>query len=268
MEEQKERENEREEEKENDETEDSSQAAKGAALSCQEESSKGDPDLPIMHWEALSLRIAELEKQEEEKRERLKSAGGAEQGSMSGGWGEERDGGSWWEDVEADRSRRITALTSRFHNQKNLQLCFINDSESEDEDEKDEEASGEGPRGSVSCGRGQSKQTSPLMVADGAGRTRGLKLEVRAALSALRDKLWTEQKEERLACQGIEVKRKRLDLSDLQTLNLQQLDSLRESLNQAVHDLSSELVNRLLTRDQLRTEQDAMLMDVEDMTSL
>lgn len=31
-----------------------------------------DQSLPIMHWEALSLRIAELEKQEEERRERAK----------------------------------------------------------------------------------------------------------------------------------------------------------------------------------------------------
>lgn len=30
------------------------------------------PDLPIMHWEDLSQRIAELEKQEQERMERLK----------------------------------------------------------------------------------------------------------------------------------------------------------------------------------------------------
>ncbi len=30
------------------------------------------PDLPIMHWEDLSQRIAELEKQEQERRERSK----------------------------------------------------------------------------------------------------------------------------------------------------------------------------------------------------
>jgi hypothetical protein len=32
--------------------------------------SLGDQHLPIMHWEDLSLRIAELEKQEQQKRER------------------------------------------------------------------------------------------------------------------------------------------------------------------------------------------------------
>ncbi|KAG9338978.1 hypothetical protein JZ751_024372 [Albula glossodonta] len=241
MEEEKERESEREEEKENDETEDSTQTARGAALSCQEGTSMGDPDLPIMHWEALSLRIAELEKQEEERKERLKSAGGMERGSVTGCWMDERDGGSWWEDVEADRSRRITALTSRFTNQKNLQLCFINDSESDDDEEEEEEVSRQSSREGVACGRGQSKQVPPPAAADGGRRSRGLKMEVRAALSALRDKLWSEQREkevrtmERLACSGAELKRKPLSLSELQALSLQQLDSLRASLTQAIH---------------------------------
>ncbi|KAG5844822.1 schwannomin-interacting protein 1 isoform X1 [Anguilla anguilla] len=257
-EEEKERESEREEEKETDETEDFAQAAEGAVLSCQEGTSKDDSDLPIMHWEALSLRIAELERQEEERKERLKSSAEVERENVSVGWMEERDGGSWWEDVEADRSRRITAITSRFHNQKNLQLCFINDSDSED-DEEGEQAGGETSR--EARGRGQADQASPPV-------TRGLKMEVRAALSALRDKLWTEQKQERLACAATQVERKPLTLSELQALSLQELSSLRASLTQAIHDLSSELVNRLLTRDQLRTEQDAMLLDVEDMTSL
>ncbi len=66
----KEKERERGDEKESDETEED---AEGAALLWQE----GYPDdddlgLPIMHWEDLSLRIAELEKQQEEQRQREK----------------------------------------------------------------------------------------------------------------------------------------------------------------------------------------------------
>lgn len=61
----KEREREMGEEKESDETEED---AEGAALLWQEGSSDDDLGLPIMHWEALSLRIAQLEKQEEERR--------------------------------------------------------------------------------------------------------------------------------------------------------------------------------------------------------
>lgn len=37
-----------------------------------EASSVDHQDLPIMHWEELSKRIAELEKQEQERRERSK----------------------------------------------------------------------------------------------------------------------------------------------------------------------------------------------------
>ncbi|KAG7484103.1 hypothetical protein MATL_G00045580 [Megalops atlanticus] len=267
MEGEKERESEKGEEKENDEAEDSDRVTEGAALPCEE----GSSDLPIMHWEALSLRIAELEKQEEERKERLKSLGVLERGSVSAGWMKERERGSWsaeWDDTE-DRSRRIMALTSRFHNQKNLQLCFINNSESEDEEEEEDGVGTENSREGVADGHGPSRQAPPPANADKGKRTRGLKMEVRATLSALRDKLWAEQREkERLACCDTGIKRKPLELSDLQNLSLQQLDSLRASLNQAIHDLSSELVSRLLMRDQLRTEQDAMLLDVEDMTSL
>lgn len=44
----------------------------GVSAAVQDVGSVDDPSLPIMHWEALSLRIAELEKQDEERRERAK----------------------------------------------------------------------------------------------------------------------------------------------------------------------------------------------------
>ncbi|XP_023672168.1 schwannomin-interacting protein 1 isoform X2 [Paramormyrops kingsleyae] len=252
MEGEKERERERREEKESDEAEDFGQAVEGAATVWQEEVNDDDLGLPIMHWEALSLRIAELEKQEEEKREKYK-----EQECVSGGWRRERERGCWrdaWDDGEEECNSRIIALTSRLQNRMNLQLCFINNSESEEEDE-DEAV--QQPL--------QAVHRPPAPVS--GSKSGGLKQEVRAALSALRDKLRTEQKEkECTACCETPIKRKKLDLSDLQNLSLQQLDALRISLTQSVHDLSSELVGRLLTRDQLRTEQDAMLLEVQDMT--
>ncbi|XP_029483682.1 schwannomin-interacting protein 1-like [Oncorhynchus nerka] len=237
------------EEKESDETQPF--AGEGAGRLRQNgESSEDDQDLPIMHWEDLSLRIAELEKQEEERRERAKSTSGSEQGSVSGGWAEERQGGLWrkdeWEDEEDYGRCRVTVVSSRFHNQKNLQLCYINNSESEDE----EGAVKEGSIGPGSYGYHPS----------------GLKLEVRAALSALKNKLLAEQKEEHLACSSVITKRTHLERCDLQTCSIQQLNSLRTSLNHGIHDLSSELVGHLLIRDQLRTKQDAMLLDVQDLT--
>jgi len=52
--------NEEEEEDEEEDEEDS----EGAALAWQEGTGEDNLGLPIMHWEALSLRIAELEKQD------------------------------------------------------------------------------------------------------------------------------------------------------------------------------------------------------------
>ncbi|KAJ8416793.1 hypothetical protein AAFF_G00326710 [Aldrovandia affinis] len=253
-------------EKESDEAEDFCQAMKGATMAWQERYSEDDLDLPIMHWEALNLRIAELEKQEEERRERSKYAGVLEHGSVSGGWIEEREQENLretWQDGKEDDNSRLTALTSRLQTQMNLQLCFINNSESEDEDD-DRESGREISEVVGMGGRGTVKQPPPL-TADGGTPAR-LKLEVRAALNALRNKLRIEHKEKKLPDMGME--RKRLNHGGLQTLSLQQLNALRASLNQAIHDLSSKLVGRLLTRDQLRTEQDAMFLEVQDMASL
>ncbi|XP_018589011.1 schwannomin-interacting protein 1 [Scleropages formosus] len=250
----KERQRERGEEKESDEAEDLGKAIEGAALVWQERGTDDDLGLPIMHWEALSLRIAELEKQEEERRERSKCTSVLEQDGVSGVW---RDSSrrDVWDDSEDECNSRVIALTSRLQNQMNLQLCFINNSESEDEDDED---TAQPPP--------QARNPSPTPVTTGGSRSTGFKLEVRAALTALRDKLRTEQKEQCVPCSDTVTKRKKLERSDLQALSLKQLDALRVSLTQSVHDLSSELVRRLLTRDQLRTEQDAMLLEVQDMT--
>ncbi|XP_075957339.1 schwannomin-interacting protein 1 isoform X2 [Anarhichas minor] len=195
-----------------------------------------DPQgFPIMHWEDLSQRIAELEKQEQERRERSKRGAGLRM--------EESQGGVWrdvWEEEEKDCRRcRVAVVTSRFHNHRNLQLCFINNSDSEDEEE------------------GSNKKVF---------HAAGLKQEVASDLRTLRDKLLAEQKDERLASSSCVAERKHLERWELKERSVQQLSSLGASLQQDVHALSSELVTHLVVRDQLRTKQDAMLLDVQDLT--
>lgn len=70
------------EDADNEEEED--EGSEGAALVWQEGYGEDNLGLPIMHWEALSLRIAELEKQEEEKKEKKAKVRGhsLEDGSM------------------------------------------------------------------------------------------------------------------------------------------------------------------------------------------
>ncbi|TRZ03491.1 hypothetical protein DNTS_000506 [Danionella cerebrum] len=193
----------------------------------EEESPLVDNDLPIMHWEDLSFRIAELERQEEERR---KKAEITPTGAM-------------------ERGERLS-----FNSHKNLQLCFVNNSESEEEDEE-----------------GASSKESSCEVEERGSCSAGLKQEVKIALRALRDKLWAEQKEKQKEPDGhskMNIRRKILSLSDLETCSLLQLNSLRLSLTEDIQDLSSELVKHLVIRDHFRNKQDALLLDVQDMTSL
>ncbi|XP_067348789.1 schwannomin-interacting protein 1 isoform X4 [Channa argus] len=212
-------------------------------------SSVVNQDLPLMHWEDLSQRIAELEKQEQERRERSKRGTGLRTEEEEGVW---RD--VWKEEEEDFRRCRVAVVTSRFHNHRNLQLCFINNSDSEDEEDvSNKKVTGTGHNGCHAA---------------------GLKQEVATALRTLRDKLLAEQKEEEdkkstaamLAGSRGVSKRKHLEHWELRDCSMQQLSSLRASLQQEVHTLSSELVAHLLVRDQLRTKQDAMLLDVQDLT--
>ncbi|XP_028847915.1 schwannomin-interacting protein 1 [Denticeps clupeoides] len=255
MEGDKERERERGEEKESDETEEDTE---GAALEWQDSYHEDDLGLPIMHWEALNLRIAELEKQEEERKQRDKDVG-----HLLSGWTTDQDPGSHrdtWEDGGDDGNSRLTLLTSRFRNHTNLQLCFINNSESEDEEDAQDTKKEAGAKSGKSAARASAtgKTEKP--------KSTGFRREVKAALSALRNKLWTEQKKKSAPlCRPVA---KKLERSELQELSMKELRALHTSLGKDIQDLSSELVGRLLTRDQLRTEQDAMLLEVQDMMSL
>ncbi|XP_061596403.1 schwannomin-interacting protein 1 isoform X2 [Cololabis saira] len=199
-------------------------------------------DHPIMQWEDLSQRIAELEKQEQERRERRGTTGRTE----------EFQGGEWrhlWDEDEEDNRRcQVGVITSRFHKHRNLQLCFINNSDSEDED-------------------GGHDKKVPRGTGHSGCHAAGLKREVATALRALRDKVLAEQKEkEHMTVSSCVASRKHLERWELQERSAQQLGSLKASLQQEVHALSAELVTHLLVRDQLRTKQDAMLLDVQDLT--
>ncbi|XP_071392148.1 schwannomin-interacting protein 1 [Centroberyx affinis] len=250
-----------EDEKEEEEEEEEEEDSEGAALVWQEGYGEDDLGLPIMHWEALSLRIAELEKQEEERREKkAKSGVSLERGRAPVSWREDRGrrGESWGDGGDEDCNSHVMALTSRLQTQMNLQLCFINNSESEEEEEKEEENSKK--RGTVQVPKHPQAPAKPEKTKASRG--------FRNALRNLRDKLRTDHKPQVPACGDPLVKRRHLELSDLQTFSIKELNALCTSHSQAIQDLSSELVGRLQVRDQLRTEQDAMLLEVQDLTSL
>ncbi|KAK7925135.1 hypothetical protein WMY93_007445 [Mugilogobius chulae] len=173
-----------------------------------------EESVPIMHWEELSARIEELERQEQSKHQgaALRRA--------------------WCDDHEEDKKKK--RLSSRL--QKNLQLCFYNDEDSEDED---------GAKGKVPIGC-------------------GLKQEVVLTLRKLRDTRLAELRRE--TTDQVQVRWVRLVRSELEQRTVQDLQRLRTGLQKDTQDLSAGLVSVLLIRDQLRTKQEALLLDLLDLT--
>nr|XP_057924048.1 schwannomin-interacting protein 1 [Doryrhamphus excisus] len=240
--------------------------SEGAALVWQEGYGEDNLGLPIMHWEALSLRIAELEKQEEEKKEKLaKSRGSLERGRAPVSWTGERGRRreSWDDDNNDDDddeacNSHMTALSSRLQTQMNLQLCFINDSQSEEEDEEKEDDVSK-KRGTIPVHKNPQPAAKPEKT-----KSRGF----RNTWRKLRDRLRADHKPLTAATSDPIVQRRHLERSDLQNFTMKELNAMCSSLRQTIQDLSTELVSRLQIRDQLRTEQDAMLLEVQDLTSL
>ncbi|XP_044039457.1 schwannomin-interacting protein 1 [Siniperca chuatsi] len=247
-----------------DNEEEEHEGSESAALVWQEGYGEDNLGLPIMHWEALSLRIAELEKQEKEKK--AKSGVSLEQGRAPVSWTEEKGRtAESWEDGDDACNSHMLALTSRLQTQMNLQLCFINNSESEEEEEEEKEGetskkqSRNTQRGTVQVHKNPQLPAKPEKP-----KSRG----IRNTLRNLRDRLRTDHKILTAAHSDTVVQRRHLERSDLQNLSIKDLNALCTSLSQAIQDLSSQLVSRLQVRDQLRTEQDAMLLEVQDLTSL
>uniref|UniRef100_UPI0037E7D31D schwannomin-interacting protein 1 n=1 Tax=Semicossyphus pulcher TaxID=241346 RepID=UPI0037E7D31D len=249
------------EDADNEEEEEEDEGSEGAAMVWQEGYGEDNLGLPIMHWEALSLRIAELEKQEEEKKAKGVSV---ERSRAPVSWMEERGRRSEsWDDRDDACNSHVLALTSRLQTQMNLQLCFINNSESEEEEEKEGDVSKkEGSstrRGTVQVQKSPQPAAKPEKQ-----KSRGF----RNTLRNLRDRLRTDHKALAAAHSDPVVQRKHLERSDLQNFTVKDLTALNKSLSKNIQDLSSELVGLLQVRDQLRTEQDAMLLEVQDLTSL
>ncbi|CAL8327857.1 unnamed protein product [Lota lota] len=259
-----EKEREHGEEKESDEAEEwtlnEEEDPEGAALAWQEGTGEDHLGLPIMHWEALSLRIAELEKQDMGKQNKTTDTfGSLEHRRRPMCWTDEErrlKSSEIWEDREEEV--HLTELTSRLQTRVNLQLCFINNSESDEEEEREENSKKVQTQALVHVPR----QTPPQAPA-AQQKSRPL-TGLRNALRSLRDKLRTDLQRQAAAPIGPLVKR----TLDLQASDVKELSALRVSLSQAIQDLNSELVGLLQTRDHLRTEQDAMLVEVQDLTSL
>uniref|UniRef100_A0A3B3ULW0 Schwannomin interacting protein 1 n=1 Tax=Poecilia latipinna TaxID=48699 RepID=A0A3B3ULW0_9TELE len=186
-----------------------------------------------------------------------------------------------------------SCLTSRLQSGVNLQVCFINDSSSDkDSDAEDSrtETSLDTPLSPMS------KQSSSLSDRDTAEEDsdplddcssfwrvqRRLQEEARVALALARPMARMQVEVER----QIQLHRRspvadllphlphiseglvkwNLKHGDMRDMSLGQLQVITNDLHSQIQNLNEELVQLLLMRDELHVEQDAMLVDVEDLT--
>ncbi|KAF7705926.1 schwannomin-interacting protein 1 [Silurus meridionalis] len=179
--------------------------------------------------------------------------------------------------------------TPRFQNGVNLQVCFVNDSSSDkDSDAEDSrtETSLDTPLSPVS------KQSSSLSDRDTCEEDeedgefwrlrRRLEEEARGALALARPMARMQVEVERhvqlhrrspvadllphMPHIGVSLMKRSLRPMDLRDMSLGQLQVITNDLHSQIQGLNEELVQLLLLRDELHMEQDAMLVDVEDLT--
>ncbi|KAK3567938.1 hypothetical protein QTP86_027273, partial [Hemibagrus guttatus] len=177
----------------------------------------------------------------------------------------------------------------RFQNGVNLQVCFVNDSNSDkDSDAEDSrtETSLDTPLSPVS------KQSSSLSDRDTCEEEeedgefwrlqRRLEEEARGALALARPMARMQVEVERhvqlhrrspvadllphMPHISESLMKRSLRPGDLRDMSLGQLQVITNDLHSQIQGLNEELVQLLLLRDELHMEQDAMLVDVEDLT--
>ncbi|XP_036940667.1 schwannomin-interacting protein 1 [Acanthopagrus latus] len=184
-------------------------------------------------------------------------------------------------------------LSSRLQSGVNLQVCFVNDSSSDkDSDAEDSrtETSLDTPLSPVSkqssslSDRDTAEEDSdPLDDCGGFWRVqRRLQEEARVALALARPMARMQVEVERqiqlhrrspvadllphLPHISEGLMKRNLRRGDMRDMSLGQLQVITNDLHSQIQSLNEELVQLLLLRDELHVEQDAMLVDIEDLT--
>ncbi|KAG5285970.1 hypothetical protein AALO_G00009560 [Alosa alosa] len=182
--------------------------------------------------------------------------------------------------------------SSRYQNGVNLQVCFVNDSSSDkDSDAEDSrtETSLDTPLSPVSkqssslSDRDTGEEDSdPLEESEFWRLQRRLQEEARVALALARPMARMQVEVERhiqlhrrspvadllphLPHISESLMKRTLRPGDMRDMSLGQLQVITNDLHSQIQSLNEELVELLLLRDELHVEQDAMLVDVEDLT--
>uniref|UniRef100_UPI00398E4B50 schwannomin-interacting protein 1-like n=1 Tax=Pristiophorus japonicus TaxID=55135 RepID=UPI00398E4B50 len=157
------------------------------------------------------------------------------------------------------------SCTSRFHSRMNLQLCFINDSSSESE--SDDPAQGV----SATPSPQEAPDEVPSAEGDLHSRQKELECEAKRGLAMVKRQIDLEKQKQRTQAASdwsgeAQWRGRGLEPSVLHEMTLVQLQSLQANVFSQIHRLNTQLMELLESRDDLQTEQDAMLVEIGDLT--
>ncbi|XP_061493165.1 schwannomin-interacting protein 1 isoform X3 [Rhineura floridana] len=252
-----------------------------------------EPPLPTMDWEALEKHLAGLQFQEQEIRSQKTNYTSAQKN--------ERESirqklalGSFFDDgpgiyTSCSKSGK-PSLSSRLQSGMNLQICFVNDSGSDkdsDADDSKTETSLDTPLSPMSKQSSSysdrdttEEESESLDDMDFLTRQKKLQAEAKMALAMAKPmaKMQVEvEKQNRKKSPVADLlphmphiseclMKRSLKPTDLRDMTIGQLQVIVNDLHSQIESLNEELVQLLLIRDELHTEQDAMLVDIEDLT--
>ncbi|KAM6305132.1 IQCJ-SCHIP1 readthrough transcript protein isoform 1-T1 [Aegotheles albertisi] len=251
-----------------------------------------EPQPPAMDWAALERHLAGLQCREQERGPR---------GNPASAQKNERESirqklalGSFFDDgpglyTSCSKSGK-PSLSSRLQSGMNLQICFVNDSGSDkdsDADDSKTETSLDTPLSPMSKQSSSysdrdttEEESESLDDMDFLTRQKKLQAEAKMALAMAKPmaKMQVEvEKQNRKKSPVADLlphmphiseclMKRSLKPTDLRDMTIGQLQVIVNDLHSQIESLNEELVQLLLIRDELHTEQDAMLVDIEDLT--
>ncbi|XP_047247596.1 schwannomin-interacting protein 1 isoform X3 [Girardinichthys multiradiatus] len=266
----------------------------------EEEESVEEEPLPTMDWAALERHLAGLQCREQEN-QNLNQNHNIGKTNYTSAQKNERESirqklalGSFFDDgpgiyTSCSKSGK-PSLSSRLQSGMNLQICFVNDSGSDkdsDADDSKTETSLDTPLSPMSkqsssySDRDTTEDDSEsLEDMDFLSRQKKLQAEAKLALAMAKPmaKMQVEvEKQNRKKSPVADLlphmphiseclMKRSLKPTDLRDMTLGQLQVIVNDLHSQIESLNEELVQLLLIRDELHMEQDAMLVDIEDLT--
>ncbi|XP_038673140.1 schwannomin-interacting protein 1 isoform X3 [Scyliorhinus canicula] len=257
-----------------------------------------EPQLPTMDWEALEKHLAGLQFQEQEAQNQNQNQAKT---NFTSAQKNERESirqklalGSFFDDgpgiyTSCSKSGK-PSLSSRLQSGMNLQICFVNDSGSDkdsDVDDSKTETSLDTPLSPMSKQSSSysdrdttEEESESLDDMDFLTRQKKLQAEAKMALAMAKPmaKMQVEVEKQNRKKSPVadllphmphiseSLMKRSLKPTDLRDMTIGQLQVIVNDLHSQIESLNEELVQLLLIRDELHMEQDAMLVDIEDLT--